>query len=34
MMLKGANSNEVIENVKNRIDQIQKSLPEGCNTLT
>ncbi|UAB85046.1 CusA/CzcA family heavy metal efflux RND transporter [Zunongwangia sp. SCSIO 43204] len=29
MMLKGANSNEVIENVKNRIDQIQKSLPEG-----
>ena len=29
MMLKGANSNEVIENVKDRIDQIQKSLPEG-----
>lgn len=29
MMLKGANSNEVIENVKERIDQIQKSLPEG-----
>ncbi|MDT0677269.1 CusA/CzcA family heavy metal efflux RND transporter [Autumnicola musiva] len=29
MMLKGANSNEVIDNVKNRIVQIQKSLPEG-----
>ncbi|MDT0649033.1 CusA/CzcA family heavy metal efflux RND transporter [Autumnicola edwardsiae] len=29
MMLKGANSNEVIENVKTRIDEIQKSLPEG-----
>ncbi|WP_026934241.1 CusA/CzcA family heavy metal efflux RND transporter [Christiangramia echinicola] len=29
MMLKGANSNEVIENVKERIIQIQKSLPEG-----
>ncbi|APG60510.1 CusA/CzcA family heavy metal efflux RND transporter [Christiangramia salexigens] len=29
MMLKGANSNEVVENVKNRITQIQKSLPEG-----
>ena len=29
MMLKGANSNNVIENVKERIDQIQKSLPEG-----
>ncbi|MBZ9731102.1 CusA/CzcA family heavy metal efflux RND transporter [Salegentibacter sp. JZCK2] len=29
MMLKGANSNEVIENVKDRIVQIQKSLPEG-----
>lgn len=29
MMLKGANSNEVIENVKERITQIQKSLPEG-----
>ena len=29
MMLKGANSNEVIENVKERIKQIQKSLPEG-----
>ncbi|MDX1326290.1 MAG: CusA/CzcA family heavy metal efflux RND transporter [Arenibacter sp.] len=29
MMLKGANSNEVIENVKERIDDIQKSLPEG-----
>lgn len=29
MMLKGANSNEVIENVKARIGQIQESLPEG-----
>ncbi|MEC5143021.1 CusA/CzcA family heavy metal efflux RND transporter [Chitinophaga sp. 212800010-3] len=29
MMLKGANSNEVIKNIKNRIDQIQKTLPEG-----
>ncbi|MDT0690973.1 CusA/CzcA family heavy metal efflux RND transporter [Salegentibacter sp. F188] len=29
MMLKGANSNEVIENVKTRIDEIQKSLPDG-----
>ncbi|SHF74592.1 cobalt-zinc-cadmium resistance protein CzcA [Salegentibacter echinorum] len=29
MMLKGANSNEVIDNVKQRIVQIQKSLPEG-----
>ncbi len=29
MMLKGANSNEVIENVKERIKQIEKSLPEG-----
>ncbi|HET8886410.1 MAG TPA: CusA/CzcA family heavy metal efflux RND transporter [Salinimicrobium sp.] len=29
MMLKGANSNEVIENVKERVEQIQKSLPEG-----
>jgi cobalt-zinc-cadmium resistance protein CzcA len=29
MMLKGANSNEVIENVKTRIEEIQKSLPEG-----
>lgn len=29
MMLKGANSSEVIENVKNRIAQIQKTLPEG-----
>jgi cobalt-zinc-cadmium resistance protein CzcA len=28
-MLKGANSNEVIENVKERIAQIQESLPEG-----
>ena len=29
MMLKGANSNEVIGKVKNRIEEIQKSLPEG-----
>ena len=29
MMLKGANSNEVIENVKSRVAEIQKSLPEG-----
>jgi heavy metal efflux system protein len=29
MMLKGANSSEVIKNVKQRIAQIQKSLPEG-----
>ncbi|MEO8117248.1 MAG: efflux RND transporter permease subunit, partial [Bacteroidota bacterium] len=29
MMLKGANSNEVIQNVKERIDQIRKTLPEG-----
>jgi heavy metal efflux system protein len=29
MMLKGANSNEVIKNVKERIIQIQKTLPEG-----
>ncbi len=29
MMLKGANSNLVIENVKQRIAQIQKTLPEG-----
>ncbi|MFI0427941.1 CusA/CzcA family heavy metal efflux RND transporter [Mariniflexile sp. HMF6888] len=29
MMLKGANSNNVIENVKQRIAEIQKSLPEG-----
>ena len=29
MMLKGANSNEVIKNVKERISQIQKTLPEG-----
>ncbi|MBO9702963.1 MAG: CusA/CzcA family heavy metal efflux RND transporter [Sporocytophaga sp.] len=29
MMLKGANSNEVIGNVKERIEQISKSLPEG-----
>jgi len=29
MMLKGANSSEVIENVKERIEQIEKTLPEG-----
>jgi cobalt-zinc-cadmium resistance protein CzcA len=29
MMLKGANAHEVIDNVKNRIESIQKSLPEG-----
>ena len=29
MMLKGANSNEVIKNVKQRIDLIRKTLPEG-----
>lgn len=29
MMLKGANSSEVIKNVKERISQIQKTLPQG-----
>lgn len=29
MMLKGANSSEVIKNVKERIAQIQKTVPEG-----
>ncbi len=29
LMFKGANSNEVVKTVKNRIDEIQKSLPEG-----
>lgn len=29
MMLKGANSNAVIKNIKQRIAQIQKTLPEG-----
>jgi cobalt-zinc-cadmium resistance protein CzcA len=29
MMLKGANSSDVIKNVKDRIAQIQKTLPEG-----
>lgn len=29
MMLKGANSNVVIENIKERIEQIKKTLPEG-----
>lgn len=29
MMLKGANSNEVIRNIKERVAQIQQTLPEG-----
>ncbi|MFN8117005.1 MAG: CusA/CzcA family heavy metal efflux RND transporter [Bacteroidia bacterium] len=29
MMLKGANSSDVIKNVKDRVAQIQKTLPEG-----
>lgn len=29
MMLKGANSSEVIKNIKDRVAQIQKTLPEG-----
>jgi cobalt-zinc-cadmium resistance protein CzcA len=29
MMLKGANSNIVIKNIKERIEQIQKTLPQG-----
>lgn len=29
MMLKGANSSEVIKDVKSKVDQIQKTLPEG-----
>lgn len=29
LMLKGDNSNDVIENVKNRVEQIQNSLPKG-----
>jgi cobalt-zinc-cadmium resistance protein CzcA len=29
MMLKGANSSEVIKNIKERVEQIQKTLPEG-----
>ncbi len=29
MMLKGANSSQVIENVKQRVAEIQKTLPEG-----
>lgn len=29
MMLKGANSGEVIENIKEKIEKIQKTLPEG-----
>lgn len=31
MMLKGANSNDVIEDVKERVEKIQKSLPVGVN---
>jgi cobalt-zinc-cadmium resistance protein CzcA len=29
LMLKGENANEVIENIKQRLDKIQESLPEG-----
>ncbi|QEM06115.1 CusA/CzcA family heavy metal efflux RND transporter [Mucilaginibacter rubeus] len=29
MMLKGANSNEVIKNIKDKVVQIQKTLPQG-----
>ncbi|TDS56965.1 CusA/CzcA family heavy metal efflux RND transporter [Myroides indicus] len=29
MMLKGENANEVIANIKNRLEEIQKTLPEG-----
>lgn len=29
MMLKGANSNQVINDVKERVEQVQKSLPDG-----
>jgi cobalt-zinc-cadmium resistance protein CzcA len=29
MMLKGANSNEVVQNIKERLEEIQKTLPEG-----
>jgi len=29
LMLKGANSSEAIDNVKDRIEQVKKSLPEG-----
>jgi cobalt-zinc-cadmium resistance protein CzcA len=29
MMLKGANSNEVVRNIKERVQQIQQTLPEG-----
>lgn len=29
LMLKGANSNEVIRNIKERVQQIQQTLPEG-----
>lgn len=29
LMLKGENSNEVIQNVKTRIDEVQKTLPKG-----
>jgi cobalt-zinc-cadmium resistance protein CzcA len=34
MMLIGANSREVVENVKKRIDEIQKDLPEGVRIST
>ncbi|MGM0479425.1 MAG: CusA/CzcA family heavy metal efflux RND transporter [Bacteroidota bacterium] len=33
MMLKGANSNEVIETVKMRVAELQKSLPEGVSVV-
>lgn len=33
MMMKGANSNDVIEDVKKRIDKIQSSLPEGISII-
>lgn len=29
LMLKGENANEVVENIKKRLDEIQKTLPEG-----
>src|SRR5690625_6474798 len=29
LMLKGANPNEVIKNIRVRLDEIQQSLPEG-----
>lgn len=33
LMLKGANSNEVIKNVRERMKQIQQSLPEGVSII-